>query len=1224
MAERRSELFAGNDWQALHRAFTEVNFTAYDFDSIRIAMRDYIRMTYPEEFNDWIESSEFVAIIDLLAYLGGSIAYRVDLNAHENFLSTAESRESILRLARFLSYTPRRNYPARGLLKVTSIQTDDDVHDGAGLNLNSQRIQWGDPQNPDWFEQWTAILNSSLQSGNPFGNPLKTGTVGGVPTQLYRFNSLPEVGNLFSFSRTISGRSLRFEVVNLDFEDNGTYLERTPDPLSSFHLSYRSDGNGNTSPNTGFFLYMKQGELRSQTFSITSSEENRVIPITDTGVNELDVWVQNIDDSAFILPNGNWRKVQTVSQSIYTGDNISYNDIPVTERNIYEVITGDRDAISLRFSDGRFGNIPMGNVRCWYRVSDGSRYTIRPQDISDIQIAIPYRNAMGLRKTLTVGLSLQNSIQNSTPRESDEDIKTRAPQVYYTQNRMVSGEDYSTFPLQNNLARKIKAINRLYSGQSRYMDLNDPTATYQNVKVFSRDGVLFRDYDEMYFELPIGGNINQTSTAVVQDVIQPFLSDLRMRNFVQDRYLDIPGGKATIPLTWQQAGASPESSTGTFRLSTAYPTEADVGQTVISGVDQSIGFTAPSSNPLITRYIRAGSIVRFRTAGWVGVADVSGNGQGIVSSIGRVRLAEPVGTNDLVEAVLPSFRPTLDASENTAILSYLNGRKSFGLGYDALTGKWYIIEPTNIQQGEYNPDSRGTTRDTSWLISVEYGQDVFRIRGRGLLYVFESEKDVRFYTFNQRRVPDSTTGLAMTDDISILSVNEDPRMALTSAWLTNRPYQTGEVVKYRGVAYECQTPHTSGSSFLIDNPSVVFWNPVPVSLGVDEGFGLIKSFVYRDGYVEPRRVEVGILDSDGDGVPDNPEAFRHVIGKPLGKSSPQYLFWEKYLSDGYEYYRRSTINPYRVDAVAETYVDLTNPLVAGYVVFNNVPQKTTALTIQEGEEVLLLGQTQYSVDPQYVGENNRIYRLTGGVLLPVNQPSLVWVFRGEFFHLLDDRYHRYEFDEYRWYEGRAGLAFMWQHIAGKDHRIDPAVSNIIDIFVLTTEYDDQLRNWVKGNRPLVELPTPPSELELKNLFSDLEKFRMFSDAIVWKPARYRLLFGKRADEEYRVVFKVVKLPSTTMSDGEIKAQVIRAIGDFFAVSQWDFGDTFHWSELSAFIHQRLSAVLASIYLVPVNEEALYGNLQEIPLASDEIPISVATVEDVVIIPANTQTNLRIR
>mgnify|MGYP003653464545 FL=1 len=57
----------------------------------------YLRENYPDDFNDYIESSEYVALLDLIAYISQSLSFRVDLNARENFLETAERRNSVLR-----------------------------------------------------------------------------------------------------------------------------------------------------------------------------------------------------------------------------------------------------------------------------------------------------------------------------------------------------------------------------------------------------------------------------------------------------------------------------------------------------------------------------------------------------------------------------------------------------------------------------------------------------------------------------------------------------------------------------------------------------------------------------------------------------------------------------------------------------------------------------------------------------------------------------------------------------------------------------------------------------------------------------------------------------------------------------------------------------------------------------------------------------------------------
>ena len=91
-------------FERAYEVFQQVNFSAFDFNSIKESMVTYMKLYFPEDFNDFIESSEFIAILELFAYIGELLAYRLDLNAHENFITTAERKESILRLAKLISY----------------------------------------------------------------------------------------------------------------------------------------------------------------------------------------------------------------------------------------------------------------------------------------------------------------------------------------------------------------------------------------------------------------------------------------------------------------------------------------------------------------------------------------------------------------------------------------------------------------------------------------------------------------------------------------------------------------------------------------------------------------------------------------------------------------------------------------------------------------------------------------------------------------------------------------------------------------------------------------------------------------------------------------------------------------------------------------------------------------------------------------------------------------
>ena len=180
-------------------------------------MITYLRENYPEDFNDYIESSEYLALIDLVAFLGQNLAFRFDLNARDNFLELADRRESVLRLARLLSYNPKRNQAANGLLKITSIKTSESIIDSNGRNLSNQTVVWNDSANTNWHEQFIKIINAGLPSTSQYGKPQDSGIVGGIRTQQYRFNATNTDAPIYSFTKSIDGRNMDFEITSWSF-----------------------------------------------------------------------------------------------------------------------------------------------------------------------------------------------------------------------------------------------------------------------------------------------------------------------------------------------------------------------------------------------------------------------------------------------------------------------------------------------------------------------------------------------------------------------------------------------------------------------------------------------------------------------------------------------------------------------------------------------------------------------------------------------------------------------------------------------------------------------------------------------------------------------------------------------------------------------------------------------------------------------------------------------
>ena len=98
-SSRQSTIFGTNDWKTIYKTFSQADFQSYDYETLRKTFVDYLKTYYPETFNDYVESSEYVALLDLIAFMGQGLSFRDDLNTRENFIDTAERRDSVIKLA---------------------------------------------------------------------------------------------------------------------------------------------------------------------------------------------------------------------------------------------------------------------------------------------------------------------------------------------------------------------------------------------------------------------------------------------------------------------------------------------------------------------------------------------------------------------------------------------------------------------------------------------------------------------------------------------------------------------------------------------------------------------------------------------------------------------------------------------------------------------------------------------------------------------------------------------------------------------------------------------------------------------------------------------------------------------------------------------------------------------------------------------------------------------
>tara|TARA_R110002050_G_scaffold43197_4_gene103728 strand:- start:4980 stop:6749 length:1770 start_codon:yes stop_codon:yes gene_type:complete len=331
------------------------------------------------------------------------------------------------------------------------------------------------------------------------------------------------------------------------------------------------------------------------------------------------------------------------------------------------------------------------------------------------------------------------------------------------------------------------------------------------------------------------------------------------------------------------------------------------------------------------------------------------------------------------------------------------------------------------------------------------------------------------------------------------------------------------------------------------------------SVGYPITWQVVDTVTEIDGFQDNRKVKVGFYDDDDDGVVDNPDIFDIIIEPTLSEST-KFVFYEKYTSyDNIERYR---------------------------------PYASSNFIVAENETDINLNSASYT-DEQlfyfYASDEDVIkkYNLTTNTLTTTT--------------------------DYIARKGRSSLSFQYKHNAGQETRIDPSVSNLVDVYLLERTYDNLFRIYLQDGG--VKPSTSTADQLRINYSGTLNPLKSLSDQIIYHPVKYRILFGTNADEELQATFKVVKNTKTNVTDAVIKTRTIAAINEFFALDNWDFGDTFYFTELAAYVHNQLAPDLLTVVIVPNQSGQEFGSLFQLNSATDEIFISGATVDDVSIITA---------
>jgi len=1412
--ERTDNLFASESWTTVYTAFTNISLKAYDFDTIRTALLDYTAQTYPDKFNDFVASSEFIAVLDLVAYMGHSLAFRLDMNTRENFMDTAERRVSVLQMAKSLGYNKTRPINAKGFMKISSVVTDQEVLDNEGISLAGKIVNWNDSNNADWYENFINILNSSFAGNTKIQNPASTMTLEDVDYSLYEINESLSSKNInYPFTSSVAGASRTFEAVRVVIDQELQKLyEDEPNISKNFTLINRNDNLGSASDRTGFFVYACAGELAWEDKNYKTVISNRRQKVNGINISNSDVWVTKTNsDNAYVS------SVTKVDNQ--TRETAIYNALRTGSGDIVSVSSIDNNSVELNYPDGAFGNAATGGYRTWFRTVDNANFSVEAKDISDVNISIPYVGSDDRVYSLTLTMTSTRDFTENYAGETYASVRRIAPRSYYSQDRMVNAQDYNVYPLSlgSNVVRKVKSVNTSFAGKSRYFEMDDVVGHHSNLSVTGADGSLFVE-DEVV-KVPLSYNKSQgKSDNFIRNELTKAIKHPSLLNQFYYKY----------------------NSAVSINVAVAKSFTVTTGNSMIV-------------NATIDGKVFEGDIFELNIGEITTFAKVGAVGSQLTDASTNYTLNKSIPGPGTIVKMIRGVRTKFTDAEVTAIKAKVDS-----VSETTFTLK-YALKAGLAQEWEWQIHTGATPSEIHVVFNYTSGirdnESEYLTQFTGKKIAFESRDQVKFFYGNKTDVVDNETNLSQRDVIFLNYLSGQTASNYSSTTNTptvtvgQAPVSSSVVYNSSGAEFKAIYHHTGArgtynfietngavtspayshslispdgveyplSAAQIHSPTTLTGKIIGNATDLADGDGIdtltlriddlstvtslsstigLDSSVVASTDTNLSNSNISIVYSGSEDHSNADSSFASISTSDLntfgfkGKASTTYFsnagskFSFIDTTDNVEQSGTGIVTTYDAGTTEYTFTlpfqhadtDANSPGNQNQLNINTLDQdikfkqypygqftivSATALTTSnvllrtatgsfidaDHTTVTLVSGTTYKVvfwtyaaavndlidvfvgaaatlsdiadfsvrvtaafelatlatqtdvtykklaayvyDDYYTAagykDNTKVKLFAGNTngnpyeVFAITSGNRMVTETYDVGTVTYDRASKYAFaaaqasantpdntvpltavlwyntSNTTWYKRIGGVwnqsftysgsgenivvdsvsysvkegisfvedpftSFRWDHYADINKRINPSTSNIIDMYVLSSDYVRNVAKWVAKDFTITQ-PAPPNNYELKKLMTTIEPKAAIADHIAYIPAEFKYLFGSYATSENQAVFKVIKKLGVGFTDSEIKTAVSTKVNEYFSIDNWDFGDTFYFSELAAYLHKELGDYISSVVITPKYSTNEFTKLLSISCGLNEIFMAVTTSNDVKIITQLSQSEL---
>ena len=146
-----------------------IDFAATDFTTIREALVNYIKATYPLDYQNFSESDLGMMLIEIVSYMGAVMSLKADMLANENFLATSRNRNNVKKLLELIGVRMKGpiGSAANTTLTLNTVSTDTTITiDQANRTITSISPEDGGPLNFTIYK----LVNGSLDNPRADGS----------------------------------------------------------------------------------------------------------------------------------------------------------------------------------------------------------------------------------------------------------------------------------------------------------------------------------------------------------------------------------------------------------------------------------------------------------------------------------------------------------------------------------------------------------------------------------------------------------------------------------------------------------------------------------------------------------------------------------------------------------------------------------------------------------------------------------------------------------------------------------------------------------------------------------------------------------------------------------------------------------------------------------------------------------------------------------------------